>query len=584
MKRERAFGPHIMKSYTYRELPIGAVSIGIHDDVVKTGTWRSLRPVINVKTAPCNEACPAGVDVRAFISLMKNGLLEEACRLYLEENPFPGICGRVCNHPCEAACHRGHFDQAVEINALERFLADMDVSIRPLKVCSGKRVAVVGSGPSGISCAYYLARLGHKVTIFEALEVIGGLLRIGIPQYRLPLEAVEKEVLRIKALGVNFKLGIPISTENREVLETFDALALAFGASKGVHPHFDLSSLSCRCALFALDFLKSVRLGDEISLGKRVIIVGGGNTAFDAARVALRLGALPTILYRRTRSELPAFETEIQEALDEGVQILFLTSPLGVVEQGEGLQVKCIRNRMGGLDKSGRPTPVPIEGSEFRLETDTLITAVGERADLSFLPKKIQVSSSHTIVADEWGLTGKPGVFACGDVVDQPRTVAHAIGSGKKVAIAIDLHLNGMPTDGLRNDLMIGKKGSLSFRHYLKTMPWESRKMVRFEDLNPHYLHRGKSHKRPKLAKDERKGFAEISGNLTKDEAIEEAQRCINCGMCDLCGNCALLCPDGSVALEEGSFEKEIDYETCKGCGICANECPTGVIEMEKDE
>ena len=583
MSKEEAFGPDIRKLYTYRELPIGATSIGVHDDVIKTGSWRILRPVFQTKTSPCNEACPAGVDVRGFIALAKDGLFDQAHRLYIDENPFPSICGRVCYHPCEDACNRKGFDQAVSINALERFLSDFDSPIEQRHSKDGARVAVVGSGPAGLSSAYFLARLGYEVTVFEEFKAIGGLLRTGIPNYRLPIEVVEKEVERLRALGIQFVTDYRIDEKNWKELGKFDAILLACGAEKHLPLPFTYNETGKKNIFTGLQFLRAVKFGTEVSLGQRVAVIGGGNTAIDAARVSLRLGSSPTIIYRRSREEMPAFKSEVEDALEEDIEILFLASPIGIEEGKSGLTIKCIKNRMGESDESGRPLPFPIEGSEYIVEADSIISAIGEISDLSFLPKEIE-SSYHSVRVNETGSTNKPGIFACGDFIDQPRSVAHAIGSGKKAAIAIDCYCRGQSNEGLLSTLRIGGKGNVSFERYFSgKTPTESQKVIHFEDLNLSYFQYKNRCEKPKLPKEARKGFEEISGNLSIKQVLGEAQRCFSCGMCYHCDNCYVFCPDGSVLRENDKTYNVFDYEYCKGCGICENECPVGVIEMEKE-
>ena len=583
MTEEKAFGPHTRKSYTYRQLPIGATSIGIHEDVIKTGIWRTLRPALKVKTPPCNEACPAGVDVRGFVTLIKQGFFNEACRLYVEENPFPGICGRVCYHPCESSCNRRDFDQPVGINELERFLADFYSPVEQECSKREKQVAVVGSGPAGMSCSYYLARLGHPVTIFEALNVIGGLLRTGIPGYRLPEEVLDKEIEKLRTLGVEIQTNCPVTKESWDELARFDAIVLAHGASEHLSLPFVCAGSGAVPILSGLGFLKTVKQGGEVSLGRRVVIIGGGNTAIDAARVSLRLGTSPTILYRRSKAEMPAFQTEIEEALEEGVEFLFLTSPVAVEKTESGQRIHCIRNRMGKPDEDGRPSPLPIEGSDFFVEADSILSAIGEVCDLSFLPEEISFSHQSVYVS-EWGLTTKSGVFACGDVIDQPRTVVHAIGSGKRAAIAIDCYLKNRSDSALMSSLRIGEKGGLSFKNYSEgTSAPSSKNVVHFEDLNPYYFQYKKRYSRRKLPNKSRTGFQEAYGTLAEEEVLGEAQRCFRCGMCDHCGNCYIFCPDGSISEQEEGALNLINYDYCKGCGICANECPVAIIEMEKE-
>jgi NADPH-dependent glutamate synthase beta subunit-like oxidoreductase len=581
MTKEKASGPHIRKEYTYKDLPVGATSIGIHEDVIKTGIWRFIRPVFKGKTPPCNEACPAGVDVRGFITLMKEERYDEAHQLYLEENPFPAICGRVCFHPCEGVCNRKDFDQAVAINALERFLADFESRPCENPPMDGGRVAIVGSGPTGMSCAYYLTKLGYQITVFEALEVIGGLLRTGIPSYRLPKRVVDKEVEKLSAMGVQFQTRHPINRESWKDLAEFDAVFLAYGANQDLP--FDLSHEPNQGIISGPTFLRTVNLQGAFNLGNRVAVLGGGNTAIDAARVALRLGTSPTVIYRRSREEMPAFEREIEDALKEGVKILYLVSPVTVEKQGTIQKIECVRNRLGKPGKSGRRRPLPVEGSNFLLEADTVISAVGETPDLSFLPEDLEVSNMAVCV-DSLGSTKKLGFFAGGDLIDQPRSVAHAIGSGKKAAIAIDCYLTGNQTEGLFGGLQIGRHGNLSFKQYREGAPSaESKEVVHLEDLNTSYFEVKNRSERPKTPNNARSQFKEIYGNLSKRKARDEAHRCFSCGMCYLCDNCYLFCPDSSVAKQEDGRLNVIDYEYCKGCGICENECPVGVIVMEKE-
>ena len=583
MSKKKAFGPDIRKNYSYRELPIGAVSVGVHDDTIKTGDWRISRPLFKTHTPPCNEACPAGVDVRGFITLMKQGLFRKAHQLYLEENPFPAICGRVCDHPCEGACNRKEFDQAVSINTLERCLADYESAIAQDHLTDGKRVAVIGSGPAGLSGAYYLSRLGHAVTVFEAQDAIGGLLRSGIPRYRLPLEVVEKEVQALEALNIQFNTGYRINERNWNNLKDFDAILLAHGAGKHLPLPIIVTPQAEEKIFLGLEVLQTIKMGGDVALGQRVAIVGGGNTAVDTARVAKRQGAATVIIYRRSRTEMPAFDTEIEEALKEGVDIIYLTSPIEVGKTRSGLKIKCVKNKLSEPDAGKRPLPIPIEGSDFYIEADAIITAVGEISDLSFIPEDTE-RVYHSVKVDDLGSSNKPGVFACGDLVSQPRSVAHAIGSAKRAAIGIDCYCRGNSPNNLLRAFRVGKTGNVSFSAYQAQKPRiEPQKVVHFEDLNPGYFQYAQRIEKPRISKDASTGFEEIFGNLSLKEASAEAQRCFSCGMCFHCDNCFLFCPDGSVLKAKSKPFREIDLQYCKGCGICENECPVGVIEMEKE-
>jgi NADPH-dependent glutamate synthase beta subunit-like oxidoreductase len=581
MSDDRAFGPHIQKSYTYKELPIGSTSIGICDDMIKTGLWRIIRPVIKMKTPPCSEACPAGVDIRGFISFMKQGLFGEAYRLYMEENPFPAICGRVCFHPCESSCNRKDFDQAVAINALERFISDFESPPEENHSIVGGFVAIVGSGPSGMSCAYYLAKLGHRAVVFEAEEALGGLLRTGIPPYRLPKKVVDHEVEKLCAMGIEFKTGCRIDRGSWKSLEGFDAVFLAYGANHDLP--LNLDNRKNVKVISGLEFLKTVHLGGRISLGQRVAIIGGGNTAIDTARVALRLGASPTIIYRRSRTEIPAFQAEIDDALEEGVEIIYLASPVRIETRDSVKRIECMRNRLGDEGPDGRRQPIPIEGSDFFLKVDTILSAAGETPDLSLLPQDIGVSSGCVSI-DVFGSTSRSGIFAGGDLIDQPRSVAHAIGSGKRAAIAMDRYLKGQSGKEWLEPLRIGEKGALSFKAYRgEKLSQENKEVIRSDNLNFSYFTIKERSERRRIPKEARTNFQEIYSNLTPDQALDEAQRCFSCGMCYFCDNCYLLCPEGSVSKQEEGTLNMIGYDYCKGCGICENECPVGVIEMEKE-
>jgi 2-oxoacid:acceptor oxidoreductase delta subunit (pyruvate/2-ketoisovalerate family) len=582
MDTTRACGPLPGAFYTYKELPIGSTSIGVHADVIRTGLWRLLRPVIKLKKSPCSEGCPAGVDIRGVLALMREGLFEEACSLYLKENPFPALCGRVCFHPCEGTCNLKEWDGAVAINALERFLADFAPLQQPHYPPHGGRAAVVGSGPAGLSCAYFLRLLGHSVTVFESRQVVGGLLRTGIPSYRLPKEIVDQEVTKLQALGVEFRPGHTVTVDTWSELEPFDAVFLALGS--GRNRDLPLAGLESSEIVPALEFLEAVNLGRRVNLGRSVAVIGGGNAAIDTARTALRLGSRATVIYRRSREEMPAFSSEVTDALEEGVEILYLASPVRITKGGSGQRIECIKNRLGEPDKDGRRLPSPIEGTDFAIEADSVIVAVGELPDLTALPQVLRTNGPYLPV-DEFGSTHHPGVFAGGDITDQPHTVAHAIGSGKKAALAIDCFLRGRQSGGREAAPGTRSRPGVSFRGYTEgKLAEEGESVVTFSGLNPAYFTHTEPSMRPKLPVEARSGFAEVYGNLSPEGALEQASRCVSCGQCCQCNNCAVFCPDASVHSEKASPFERIDYQYCKGCGICENECPVGAIDMEREE
>lgn len=437
----------------------------------KTGTWRYLRPRFENKVSPCNEGCPAGQDIEGAMVLIGKGKVLQAWDLLKEENPFPAVCGRVCFHPCESSCNRGDFDEAVSINTLERFMADVASrqGRKPLRKRERRKekVAIVGSGPAGLTCAYHLARMGYGVTVFEALPVLGGMLRVGIPEYRLPKKVLEEEIdqileLEVKA-EVNARLGDGFALT---ALKEYQAIFLAMGNHRS--KNLGIPGEEAEGVISGVEFLKSVNLGKNVILGKKVAVIGGGNTAIDAARATLRLGGKPFILYRRTREEMPAFPAEILEAEEEGIEISYLVSPMQVmVEKGKVSKLECVKNRLGPPDEDGRRRPVAIKGSNFIMAVDQIISAIGEEADLSGVSKKIGIKE-NVIHTDERGGTKQNGIFAGGDIIHQPHTVVHAIGSGKRAAIFMDCFLQKKKWEGLFDAIRIGERGSLSMKRYLQ--------------------------------------------------------------------------------------------------------------------
>ena len=556
----------------------------------KTGTWRYLRPRFENKISPCGEGCPAGQDMEGAMALIGKGKFLEAWDLLKEENPFPAVCGRVCFHPCEASCNRGDFDEAVSINALERFTAE--VASRQGRKPHGKRerrkekVAIVGSGPAGLTCAYHLARMGYGVTVFEALPVLGGMLRVGIPEYRLPKGVLEEEIDQILELGVKVEVnarlgeGFPLAA-----LKEYQAVFLAMGNHRS--KNLGIPGEAVEGVMSGVEFLKSVNLGRKVILGKRVAVIGGGNTAIDAARSALRLGGKPFILYRRTREEMPAFPAEILEAEEEGIEISYLVSPVqAMAEKGKVSKLECVKNRLGPSDEDGRRRPMPIKGSNFLMAVDQIISAIGEEADLSGVPKQVGVKE-NVIRTDERGGTKQSRIFAGGDIVHQPHTVVHAIASGKRAAIFMDCFLQKKTWEGLFDAIRIGERGSLSIQRYLQDekerLPVHS-PTVRLKDLNLDYFDYKKRPRMPKVQVAKRIGsFEEVNLGLSGETAVEEARRCFHCGVCNLCDNCYILCPDVAILKPGEDRPNIVDYDHCKGCGICVEECPRDAMVMEEE-
>jgi len=565
----------------------------------KTGTWRYIKPRYQDKLAPCREGCPAGEDIEKYIELIKEERYVEAYMLIMEENPFPSVCGRVCYHPCEDNCNRRNFDREVSINSLERLVADFARTTKKGEAFLAKerqanvrnkmkrKVAIVGSGPAGLTCAFHLARIGYNVTVYEALSEIGGILAVGIPDYRLPKDILKWEINQILSLGVEVKTNLKIGKdiEFEKIRRGHDCVFLATGAHKnrklGI-PGDDLPGVYS-----GLDFLRRVNTGQRVELGEFVAVIGGGNTAIDVARSALRLKKKVKILYRRTKNEMPANEEEISEAEREGAILEFLAAPVRVIEEnGRIIGMECVRMRLGNVDSGGRRTPVPVKESNFIIEADNIITATGEETDFSYLPEDIRINEG-AVEIDMVGATSINGVFAGGDIIDQPRTVVHAIGSGKRGAIAIDCFIKGKNPLAFMEDIELGSKGSVSMRCYTDGAGdnEKNRTIVGFENINLDYFEVSERGRMPYVSvKNRLKGFKEVKLGLSREIALRDAERCFSCGSCTCCDNCYIFCPDISVLRKEGEEGYIFDYDHCKGCGICAEECPRYVISMEEEE
>jgi NADPH-dependent glutamate synthase beta subunit-like oxidoreductase len=568
------------------EMPMISVSLG-HMDWNKTGAWRAQRPVYEDKTSPCSAACPAGNDIVVFIQKISEGDFEGAWNLVQNENPFSGVCGRVCFHPCESKCNRREYDEPIAIHALERFVSDFASSLnKKIQKAPGakkEKAAVIGSGPAGMSCAYHLAKLDYNVTVFESSSLAGGMLRTGIPSYRLPKDVLDREISNIAELGVEIRTGMPFGENlSLEDLTAYQAIFVATGA----HRSRDLHILGGkgRRVFNGLDLLKKINLSKKVKLGEKVAIIGGGNTAIDAARSVVRLGKKATILYRRSKEEMPAFEEEMVEALEEGVKIRYLVNPIRIQQKDSLHRLECLRMELGEKDESGRRKPVPIPGSNFFFEADNVIIAAGEEVELSFLPKGLE-KREGIVLTHRDGNTGVRGIFAGGDLTSNQRTVAHAIGSGKKVALAIDCYLNGKDSEEALRQILTGGGPSISMFRYLH--PQErlmNPHVVTFDELNTDYFEPSRRQRETKdLIKKRIKGFREITCGFTEGIALEEAERCFSCGTCVGCENCYVFCPDASIIKIGEVLSHQVDYDFCKGCGICFSECPRGVISLKEE-
>jgi NADPH-dependent glutamate synthase beta subunit-like oxidoreductase/Pyruvate/2-oxoacid:ferredoxin oxidoreductase delta subunit len=557
----------------------------------RTGSWKYIRPQYRDGVAPCNARCPTGVDVEGYMNLLRQGRREDAVDLLLRENPIPAITGRVCHHPCESACNRAHFDEAVAVHAVERTLGDEVLRTLPAAAPRSRpeTVAIVGSGPAGLACAYHLVRLGYGVRVFDDAAEAGGMLRQGIPAYRLPRAVLDRQIEWLSALGVEFRCGVRVDgLHARALLEDCAALFLATGAHRdrplgvpgedgpGVRP--------------GLEFLKAVNRGERPVPGERVVVVGGGNTAMDCARTALRLGARATVLYRRTRAEMPAIPAEIEEAAREGVNFVFLAAPGAFVHQhGRLVGVVCALMELGEPDASGRRRPVVVPGGEFTLPADTVLTAVGEEIDADAVPHGVPVFDG-AVLTDALGNTEAGGVFAGGDVAGASRTVADALGSGKAAAIGIDRYLSWMAGDEVRRaavDELRWADGSLSMSRWRADDPVQRRypanDVVTAQALNfAHFAHAPRAADAVAPTNGGGYDFGEVNLGLALDDALAEAGRCCNCGVCNDCELCLIFCPDAAITRSDGGgFDIDLSY--CKGCGVCAYECPRGALVMTRE-
>jgi NADPH-dependent glutamate synthase beta subunit-like oxidoreductase len=520
----------------------------------RAGPQRDRRPIYVDLLPPCNNACPAGENIQAWLSHAKAGRHEWAWRQLVDDNPFAGIHGRVCYHPCESVCNRADLDSAVSIHAVERLLGDQATEHgwqfeRPPQA-SGKRVLVVGAGPSGLSAAYHLSRRGHHVEIRDAGDEPGGMMRYGIPNYRLPRAVLDAEIRRIAALGVQLTCGHRVddlATEREE--GNFDAVFVAVGAhlAKRVHiPSADAGAL-----LDALTFLRSVASGERPQLGRHVAVYGGGNTAMDASRVARRLGAEDTvIIYRRPRAQMPAPEEEAQEAEREGVEIHWLRT-VTAFERPQ-LQVEVME-----LDANGKPRPT---GQFETLAADTVIMALGQKTESEFMRTLpvVEFDEDGSVLADDGQRTSKPGVFAGGDMVPCERTVTVGVGHGKKAARYIDAWLRATS----------GERGP---KHPIAT----------FDMLHLWYFGDAARRAQPELPGEQRvAGFEEVVGGLTAQEAAFEAGRCLSCGNCFECDACFGACPEDAIIKLGPGHGYQFNYHRCTGCGTCFEQCPVHAIEM----
>ena len=526
----------------------------LRHSIARSGPVRSRRPVYVDLLPPCNAGCPAGENIQAWLAHTEAGDHEQAWRQLVADNPLPAIHGRVCYHPCETVCNRANLDSAVSIHSVERFLGDLARErgwlFDPPAPPSGKRVLVIGSGPSGLSAAYHLTRLGHEVEIRDAGAEPGGMMRYGIPAYRMPRDVLDAELERIVAFGVKVTSGHRVEDLAAEREEgRFDAVFVAVGAH--LSKRVDIPAVDAGPMLDAVSFLRTVASGERPVIGRRVAVYGGGNTAMDAARTARRLGADEAlIVYRRTREQMPAHAEEAQDAEREGVRINWLRTITAV--EGPELQVEVME-----LDDTGFPQPT---GRFETLAADTVILALGQDTDTGFLRAVpgVEFDRDGTVQVSTAMMTGSPGLFAGGDMVPSERTVTIAVGHGKKAARNIDAWLREIPS-------------ASAPKHDLAT----------FEKLHLWFFGDADRRRQPELEPHERlAGFGEVVGGLTPQEASFEAQRCLSCGNCCECDGCLGACPEDAVIKLGPGHRYRFDYDKCTGCATCFDQCPVHAIDM----
>lgn len=518
-----------------------------------TGAKRQRIPVYQNFLPPCNNACPAGENIQAWLALVREGKMEEAWRELTKNNPMPAIHGRVCYHPCEDSCNRLQLDTTVSIHAVERYLGDMALEKgwrhQVSTDNSGKKVMVIGAGPSGLSAAYHLRKLGHSVHVYEAGPMAGGMMHFGIPAYRLPREVLDNEIRLIRDMGVEFSFNHKVSDVLKEKeAGQFDAVFIAIGAH--ISKKIEIPQREAGKILDAISFLKEVEEGGTPKLGRRVAIYGGGNTAMDAARTAKRLGYEPLIIYRRDREHMPAHDFEAEETLAEGIKINWLRTIKEIHQSSFTVEEMVV-------DENGRPQPT---GRFETLEADSLILALGQDTDTGFLRSVpgLEFNTDGTLKVGSDMMTGFPGLFAGGDMVPDQRSVTIATGHGKKAARNIDAYLRKQE---------IPPKGK-------KTI-------IGYEKLHIQYNTYAPMREQEELEVEERvENFSEIKSGLSTEEAIYESSRCLSCGNCFECDACYGSCPEDAIIKLGPGKKYKFNYDLCTGCAVCFEQCPCHAIEM----
>jgi NADPH-dependent glutamate synthase beta subunit-like oxidoreductase len=559
----------------------------ISTEINKTGTWRFVRPKYHEKTAPCSAACPAGEDIARIEMLSNQGRYQDAAETILLENPFPSVCGRVCFHPCETACNRAGFDDPVAIHALERFIGDIAIrdEVKPkLKKLpeNGKTVCIVGAGPSGLAAGFFLSRLGYSCDIYETRSEPGGILRWGIPRYRLPDDVVASEIKRIKKTGVKIICNTPV-TQNflQDVKDRYHALFIGCGHGRSLKMNIPGENM----AVDGLEFLNLLRKRKAVPSNQTAAVIGGGNTAIDCARSLVRLGATTTLVYRRRIHDMPAFKDEVAMADKEGVRIMELYSPLEINEDNGEYVLSLQRMKTSGMETDrGRARVIPDSQTTQHLRVQKIIVAIGAEPSTSWqFPSHKNAETlhlSHCTFTDS-----EPPLLFGGDLTNTIKSVTDAVASGKQAAMALDIFFKqGMHaiTDRL-NSCLVGNGPALSMECYMggKRLVINPH-IVSYDDINLDYFSKTPRVESETLSINNlMNSFDEIEATFTINQAMEETRRCFNCGICNACDNCRIFCPEIAVILQGAKRQINLDY--CKGCGICVFECPRSAMDLEEE-
>jgi NADPH-dependent glutamate synthase beta subunit-like oxidoreductase len=569
------------------KIPLFISRSHILTDINKTGSWRFVRPIYREKTAPCSTACPAGEDIARIEMFFNQKRYEDALKTILLENPFPSVCGRVCFHPCERVCNRADHDEPVAIHAMERFIGDTAIrdELKPrLKTlpANGKTVCIIGAGPAGLAAAYFLSRLGYSCDVYEARSEPGGILRWGIPRYRLPDAVLACEIERIKTYGITISCNTPTTQDFIEDAKNrYHAFFIGCGHGRSLKMNISGEHM----AVDGLEYLNLLRKGETLPSNLTAAVIGGGNTAIDVARSLVRQGTTTTLIYRRRKQDMPAFKDEVEMAVHEGVIIMELFSPVEIGKDAGEFVLSLQRMKTGSMKTDGgRARVVPADRLIHHFRARKIFTAIGaEPSDPWQSPLQ---KNNETLHLSHCTLTtSDPPFLFGGDLTNTVKSVPDAVASGKQAAMAIDIFFKQgrhAVTDQL-NSCRVGNGLGLSMARYMgESHPDRRLDVVSFENINLDYFPHAPRVEIKTLKLDERvHSFDEIKTTLTIDQAVKESRRCFNCGTCNACDNCRIFCPEIAVILK--GAERRIDLDYCKGCGICVVECPRSAMELQEE-